>query len=246
MIRYECTKTFALNEAPTFSVYNTIRNVQVTSGGQPCLIMSGEAFKSMVMNNKGPLQEFCHRYSRALAPITEEPLDGTAAAGVNFVTYLPLFASWYQEIEKALNTTKLERIQISITYKSGGESGLGVNSLSKFSPKLENFTYMPDPETYNKMVAKDYSSSILMNCFNTYTEQRQLTEVSAGAITRLEFQLETAVAAFKSHVFIAKHNSIAETGVFKYGCPHIPIAAISVSFAGEPYVTNYTQGHVKF
>ncbi|KAH9253738.1 hypothetical protein BASA81_008356 [Batrachochytrium salamandrivorans] len=235
MVRYEGTKSFALNEAPTFSVYNTIRNVQFFSNGQPILTMTGEAFKITLMNNKAPLQEFCYRYSRALAPVTEEPLDGTAVANANFVTYLPLFASWYQEIEKALNTTKSENIEISITYKSGAESGFGINSLSKFSPKFENFTYMPDAETYNKMITKDYSSSILMNLGNSYTEQTQLISVDPANVTRLEFQSKATVAAFKSHIFIAKNNSTANTGFYKYGCPHIPIAAVSVGFSGDYY-----------
>ncbi|KAH9259028.1 hypothetical protein BASA81_002648 [Batrachochytrium salamandrivorans] len=243
-VKYTGTKTFALNESQTFSIFNMIRNVQWVSNGQPILNMDGEAFKAMVMNNTAPFQEHAHRYCRALNPLTERPIATAQADNVQFVTYLPLFGSWYTTIEKALNTTELEQIQVSITYKTFSESGMSV-SPTIFNAKFENYTYMPDTETYNKMVAKDYASPIIMQCFNTFTERRPIGVVfNAGATTRIEVISEVVVPAYKTHIFVAKTNTQATDPVF--GCPLVPISAVSVAMGGDYYVSNYSKSMMNY
>lgn len=245
--KFNGIKDFAVGESVTFNILNMIRNVQFFSNSQPILSMSGEAFKVMTMNNTAPFQEHAYRYGMALNPVTEEPITTTPGANIPFVTFLPLHGSWYTAIEKALNTTKIQRLQISITYKGYTESGMSA-PCTEFKAKLENFTYSPDQETLNKMVTKDFSSSIIMQCFDTKTERMQLPAgfaFNAGATTtRFEFASETSVPAYKTHIFIAKTNTLGAAPI--YGCPYLPISAISIDFGGVPYVTNYTKSMMNY
>lgn len=254
-IKYTGTKTFvSQSEMDAFSIINMIRQVQWVSGGQPIQIMDGEAIKAVLMNNTAAVQEHIYRYVKALDPVKETPLvyTGTAPTAVSyqFVTYLPIFASWYTTIEKALNTNELDLLQYNITYKTFSESGLS-SAPTVFNAKFESLTYMPESETYNIMIAKDFSKPILMQTFSTFTERRPIT-VSFSDTNEVNFQVvsEVVQAAYKTHIFIAKVNTLgvaagtAPGGIF--GCPYVPISKVNISMGGEPFLVDYSKSMINY
>lgn len=245
-VKYAGSKLFASQpELDAFSVLNMVRQIQWISGGQPIQIMDGEAIKAIVMNNKASVQENVYRYARALNPLTEKLATWVdAVTPVNFVCYLPIFTSWYTTIEKALNTNELDLLQYSVTYKTFSESGMS-SSPTIFNGKFENYTYMPDPETYNIMIAKDFSKPILMQTYSTFTERRPITTAfDVNQVVRLEVVSEVVQAAYKTHIFIAKVNTLATAAV--YGCPYVPISKVSVAMGGEPYLVDYSKSMVNY
>ncbi|KAH9259643.1 hypothetical protein BASA81_002065 [Batrachochytrium salamandrivorans] len=246
-LKFSADATFIEDESYTFSALNLIRNVQFKSNGQPILSMDGEAFKALIMNSPAPFQINAFRYAQALEPTDEEPIPGDAGTH-KIVTYVPLLASWYQSIEKALNTSKLGQIDIQVTYKTYSESGLTA-PLANFIAKFECYKYAPDPETYNKMVLKDFSKPIIMECFNTHTERFQVT-LSATQATEFQFASGVLYNVYKSHLFVAKVGTNGGTDggdpVVSPGCPQLQINSISLEVGGDTYLNNYTRSMVNY
>ncbi|KAH9244352.1 hypothetical protein BASA81_018248 [Batrachochytrium salamandrivorans] len=194
---------YSKSEAKAFSIFNIIRNVQFKSNGQPILNMDGEAFKAMVMNSPASFQENASYYSQALTAEDEEPVVVEDPDDIHTcVSYLPLFASWYQSIDKALNTSELDQIEIQVTYKTYVESGLS-SALSNFTARFECFKYAPDPETNKKMIMKDFSKPIIMECFNTFTERRPAA-LSDSSATVFPFTSDVNYPCYKTPIFVAK------------------------------------------
>lgn len=250
MLEFRYTKNFIDVESDNFNIMNVIRSIQFQSNSQPILTIDGDAYKAMVMNSPPSLQDFIYRSSKALNVQTLAPETGASVAPDNvYVSYLPLFASWYQDIEKALNTQLLAQISVEVSYKGATECGIvAAEPLTNFTSKLTCYKYQPDEKTDAIMVARDFSNpdGMLMECFNTITERNAL---SAGASTLavptvVTMTSEVRNPVYKTHVYVAKTN--VGTTAPLYGCAYVPIRSISVDVGGSQYLVDYTKFDVNY
>ncbi len=221
----------------SFDITNLILNVQFVSAGQPVLTITGEAYRAMLRNlDNAPLQEFAKKYGKLINPTFNEPrAAGVVAAAAPNYSYLPILASWYSSVEKSLNVGELTQIQLVVTYK-GGAAQMGLSAApNTLECSFQCLRYMPDADTYKKMLQKDFSSPLIMESFNTITERLPLL---AGNVNGVDFKSSANQPIYKTHVFVQSTNQV--------GLPYHPIKDITVSMGGQPYLNAYTPQMVNF
>ena len=228
---------------------NIVRQVDWLCNGQPFLTMTGEAFKAMTMNSPIAFQSHVYRYALPLYASSELPFTVDNAGATACVSYLPLFGSWFQSVEKALNCSEIEQIQLMITFKDVNQSGLSA-ALTNFTATLYTYKYMPAPEVYNQMVTKDFSKDLLMESFNTYTEKFPLSSLTLG--NTFTFISTVFFPCYKTHVFIAKNDTSGTNGGGALaagavlGCPYVNIDNLSVDIGGENYFSKLSKSTIDY
>lgn len=236
-LQFKATNTLATGDQTAYVGLNIIRSIDLVCNGQPVMTMSGEALKAIVMNSSGEFQDFTYRYALPLVQATEVP---AAIADTTWTSYVPLFGSWFTAPEKALDCSKLEQLQLVVTYKTRAESGL-TNGITALSAKLHTYKYLPDSETYNKMVVQNMQNPLL-ECFNTITERQQMiTSISTTQV----FTSNIFYPVYKTHVFIAKQGT-AGTAPAAIGCPYVNIESLSLDIGGENYYTDFTKSMINY
>lgn len=240
MLRFDSTwlADLPVTSVAGFDITNLILNIQFVSAGQPILTITGEGYRAMLRNlDNAALQTFARKYTRLIDPDTNEPRNPSAVvtAGLTSFSYLPVLASWYGSIEKALNVGELTQIQLVISYK-GGSLPMGLAATpSSLKCNFQCLRYMPDADTYKRMLQRDFSAPLIMEGFNTLTERLPLI---AGNTLGVEFKSSANQAIYKTHVFVQA------TGVI--GSPYHPITRLSVSVGGQPYLNRYTPQMINF
>lgn len=235
-LQFKYSTTLASGESSQYIGFNIIRQIDFLCNGQPFFSATGEALKSMVMNSPADFQEYAYRYAMPLDQVKE---DVVASGAGNFVSYVPLFGSWFQSREKALNCSELEQIQVVVSYKTFREAGLSIQ-MPGLITKLHTYKFLPDQETVNKINVQNLSSPLL-ECYNTITERQQLiTSINTPQI----FTSNIFYGVYKTHIFIAKTNTDGDTPV--YGCPYVNIDSISLDIGGENFCTNFTRSMINY
>lgn len=239
--RLKFTYTYNLSTAEISNpiALNIIRQVDFLCNGQPFASYTGEAYKAIVMNSPPMFQEYTYRYAVPLQPGNE--MTAQAGANQSWVSYLPLFGSWFSSIEKALNTSEIEQIQVVVTFKDYASSGLSA-SITSLSAILYTWKYMPAPEVYSKMVVKDFSSDLLMECTNTFTERFPITGAGTAALAPYQVTSTVFYPVFKTHVFIAKTDNLNGN----LGCPIANIDSLSIDVGGENVFSSLSKSTIDY
>jgi hypothetical protein len=239
-LQFTATHALTADEINDYVGLNIIRNIDFVCNGQPFLSMTGEAFKAVVMSSEAQFQEFSYRYALPLDPASEDVVAGGVSS---WISYVPLFGSWFTDAAKALNCSELAQLQVVITYKTRAESGLSAQ-ISNLVAKLHTYKYLPASEAYNKIVVSNMQNS-LMECFNTITERQQLITGTSIA-SAISFTSNIFYPVYKTHIFIAKNNTTGTDQALSLGCPYINIDTLSVDVGGENYFTNFKRSMINY
>jgi len=236
-LKFTYITTLAAGDITALVGQNIIRNLQFVCNGQPFAEFSGEAIKMLIQDSPKDFQDHCNYYSYPLTS-TEALATVTEASGT-YISYLPLFGSWFENIQKALDCSYVEQIQLVITYKTYTEAGLSAQ-MSSLNTVVQTYKYLPDPETYNKILAENRLNNTL-ECYNTFTERQVLTgSVSSPQI----FTSSIFYPCYKTHLFIAKTNTNGTAPIL--GCPQLRISSVSVDIGGENLYTSMLKSAINY
>lgn len=238
-LQFKAVNTLATGDQTAYVGLNIIKQIEFICNGSPFFTASGEALKALIMNSKPQFQEFAYRYALPCNQVTEDP---SSIADTTWVSYVPILASWFGKFpEKALDCSMLEQIQVVVTYKSRSESGL-TNGITSLVTKLHTYKYLPDSETYNKMLVANMKSGLLQECFNTSTERQQ---IGTSLATPQVFISNVFYPVYKTHIFIAKSGT-SGTAPASIGCRYVNIDSISVDIGGESYMSNFSKSMINY
>lgn len=209
-----------------------IRQIDWLANGQPILSQTGHALRCLIKTLPFAEQEFHNKYSFPLKRTTEAPAE--AADGpmlVGFLTYTPLIASWLTDVQKCLLLSAIGDLQLRVTFDTTVMTGFS-QAISVAKCTLFVQTYMPKLSVYNQMVLNDWSKTLVMPCFNTFTEQVPLD--SATGVSN--YTLTVPFLVYRTHFFI--RNIVAAPGT------ETTINTISVDIAGVKFINSYRKSRL--
>ena len=201
-----------------------IRQIDWMSNGQPVLTQTGAAIRALVKTLPVEQQAFIYRYALPLNPTTEDIAADTNTA---FLTYTPLIASWLTSVEKDLLLNVIGDLQLRVTFETQAVTGLSVAiSLASNGATLYCQTYMPKLSVYNQQIINDWSKTLVMECFNTYTEVVPMSTVT----TVSNYTITCPFLVFRTHVMV--ENIVTPATTFR-------INSITLNVGGVPLLDTY-------
>jgi len=212
---------------------NMLGQMDWLCNGQPVLTMTGAALRALVKTLPTEQQLFIYRYSKPLNTSTE--LLATPAAPATFVTYVPLIASWLSETQKCLLLNQIGDLQLRFQFAPLLQFGLtGAATITSVSNStLYVQTYMPKLSVYNQMVLNDWSKSLVIEAFNTYTEVVPIVSTTTVA----NYTLTCPFLAYRIHFFVQNIANVVAS-------PMRPIDSISMNIGGVPFIDSYAKSRV--
>lgn len=211
---------------------NAIRQIDLMCNGQSFMTLSGEAIKTLVADSNPAFQAHTYRYALACDATTELP--ATATGAVAYVSYVPLFGTWFQRPENAIDCSNTEQVQVVVAFKTTSETGLAV-AMTNFDCELITYKYQIENDEYQKVLAEN-SKNTLMECYNTFTERMNCT---GNLLTVQTFTSSAYFPIFKTYIFCAKNAvSVTDPVNIGLGCPYFPIRSVKVSVGGEDYIAS--------
>lgn len=223
---FSCTTAGALNGSTDSTAYvglRMIRQLDWMSNGQPVLTQTGAAIRALVKTLPADQQAYIYRYSLPLVS-GSEAVVGAASA---FVTYTPLIASWLTSVEKCLLLSQIGDLQLRVTFETQAITGISqAISLAAGGATLYCQTYMPKLSVYNQMVLNDWSKTLIMECFNTYTEVVPMTT----ATTVSNYTITCPFLVYRTHLFV--ENIVVTRASFA-------IESITMNVGGVPLLDAY-------
>ena len=229
---YDCSLGFSCTSAALIPAdinnhvgQRFIRQLDWMSNGQPVLTQTGAAIRALAKTVSADEQAFINRYSLPLVVGTEELAEVGATA---FITYTPLIASWLTSVEKDLLLNVIGDLQLRITFETQAITGFSVaiSLASSNGAILYCNTYMPKLSVYQQQLINDWSKTLVMECFNTYTETVPMSTVT----TVSNYTITCPFLVFRTHVFV--ENIIAPAKTF-------PVHTISLNVGGVPLFDNF-------
>lgn len=201
-----------------------IRQIDWMSNGQPVLTQTGAAIRALVKTLPIEQQAFIYRYALPLNPTTE---DLASVGDTAFLTYTPLIASWLTSVEKDLLLSVIGDLQLRVTFETQAITGFSVAiSLASNGATLYCQTYMPKLSVYNQILVNDWSKTLVMECFNTYTEVVPMST----ATTVSNYTITCPFLVFRTHVMV--ENIVAPATTFR-------INNITLNVGGVTFLDTY-------
>lgn len=212
---------------------NMVGQIDWMCNGQPVLTMTGAALRALVKTLPIAQQLYIFRYSKPLNPTTEKV---AAPADTTFLTYIPLIASWLSETQKALLLNQIGDLQLRLTFAPLLQFGITLGSTVSAVTSSELFlqTYMPKLSVYNQMVLNDWSKTLVMECFNTYTEVVPLSSTT----TVSNYTITCPFLAYRMHFFV--QNVIGTVG-----SPMTEINDITMNIGGTPFISSFKKSRLQ-
>lgn len=226
-IQATCTVVTADLDTPVG--LNCVKNLEWISNGQPILSMTGYALKALVKTLPITEQQFALRYALPLKPTTEEI---AANNDTSIIFYIPLIASFLTEPQKCLLLNAIGDLQLRLTFATQAETGLTNAITAVTSSTLFCQTYQPKLSVYNEMVANDWSKTLVMECFNTYTEVGTLS-----ATTSTSYTITCPFLVYRTHLFVQDVSGIV-------GSTYWNIADVTMNLGGVQFLDGFKRSRL--
>ncbi len=173
----------------------------------------------------GPKQH-CLRYALALVPTTEIPV--TSQTATTFVTYTPIFSSFFEHVTANLNLNFIEQFQVVARFNTTQASGIN-EAYTAGTPVLQVFNWTPN-ETYMaglKAMNNPVGSVMTMLTYNTSKETFAL-----DAVTTTAARLRCNYPVFNMYYAIVNKTAFATNVV---GTALASIDTVDFTIGGDSY-----------
>ena len=209
-IQTTITKTGSTSfSAPTDKYYGLTMYESITlrTNNVTLATLSDSYIRSRVDHLPDGPKQHCLRYSLALVPTTEIPV--TDADATTFVTYTPIFSSFFEHVTANLNLNFLEQFQVVARFNTTVNSGINEAYLSA-SPVLQVFNWTPDA-TYMaglKALNNPVGSVMTMLTYNSSKESFNL-DSDTGVAARLRCNYPV----FNMYFAVVSKAAVADLGI---------------------------------
>lgn len=209
----------------------SVRQLDWLANGQPLLSQTGTALRCLVKTLPVAEQAFVNRYSFPLKRASEESAVAALEADRLFLTYIPLIATWLSEPQKAWLLNVIGDLQLRVTFDTTVMTGFS-QAITMTNSTLYCDTYMPKLSVYNQMVVNDWSKSLVMSCFNTFTEPVVFTSTTGVS----NYIITCPFLVYRTHIFA--RNTAAAPGV------EVLVRTVSMDVGGVKFIDDYPKSRL--
>lgn len=169
-------------------------------------------------------KQHCLRYSLALVPTTEIPVTDVDAT--TFVTYTPIFSSFFEHITANLNLNFLEQFQIVARFNTTVNSGAN-EAYSTASPVLQVFNWSPDATYMSALKALNNPTGSVMSML-TYNSSRESFALDSD--TGVAARLRCNYPVFNMYFAVVCKTAAADLGI---ASSLSPINTVDLTIGGD-------------